>query len=226
MKHIQSFILISIILITASCGNKTEKLSSNKFLGNIPSLAYQKAQQDSISEAKAKSSNTRMKDIEKYLKKQEAVEDKFEAALEKEGKQVKGKDIPYSVADGTGYEVLSMKISEVSKGKRYSGSSGRIEVSFIFAIKITDVNKLDLSFPIQRYSQGQIHVPVEFLDNQGQVIYTKSYQYVYLDTKDRTSIRNGAEYTEITSFSFYGKNAKDLVNFAKVRFPGTNKSKS
>ena len=202
-------IVCGIIIAAFGCGggSSAEKLATNEILGNLPNLVYQKAFSDSVRRDqrdvemdKLKGSNISdwekaAKITEKYKIHKKEEDAKFEAEIEKIKPQLVGKDIPFEVEEGLGYEVTSGKITDVS-------SNGLVSVEV--EVKITDIKTAD----IPRFSKKLITKVLE-IDKNGNQIGTENVFYV-----DLTDSENGAT-GKATKYIYV---SKEKVDFAKIKF--------
>ena len=212
------FVAVCVVFTACSDSLSTKRLPKNDILGNVPSLVYQKVQQDSILEAKFAAEVRNVTDshnftqlIEKYEKMKEDAEKKFKEALTKEQENLIDKEIPFQIAEGLGYEVTSVKIGNVTKDG---------EIEFTFTIKIIDASNVDLSFPFDRYQKGQIRIPVQMINKAGEVFGKDSY-LVFLEesgVQKSSDLINGMEFSQWNGFTITEYNAEAYADFAKIKF--------
>ncbi|MDR1887110.1 MAG: hypothetical protein LBQ70_04265 [Prevotellaceae bacterium] len=216
---------MAVVAAFTACGGGSPKgFSKNDILGNLPLIVYKKAQQDSIfkaqSQAQIPKDKNDMATLERLLKKawkqMEEAKSQYRAEIEAELKNVSDKEIPFSMEEGLGFEATSVKFVDFKDDG---------EVKILLKVRITDVSKLNLTYPLQRGQRAQFHIPVQFLNSADKVLDEQKFQYVYLDTKNSDDIKNGDEYRQMTNFYLIAGNARDYVDFAKVKFVIPQKSK-
>jgi hypothetical protein len=211
---------MSVVMMT-SCGGGSgsvgKKLASNEFLGDLPNLVYQKAINDSIREAKEhtekekfkqdnsknfdKSTGEKWKKMEEQFKtEKKAAEEQFNAEVEKLKPSFVGKELPFEVEDGCGYEVSGLKISDLNR----AGTQVEFEVA------ITD------GTVIKTQGWGTLAFYFQVLDKDGNLI-GKDYSGEFRNTTINMSQKNGT--TAKGSFYLVDKHdAAEMVNFAKIKF--------
>ena len=210
-KFLVAFAILGLsVMILASCGGGSagKKLANNEFLGNLPNLMYQKAFTDSVNKAKY---NAEMKKLDgkkasdwekgakiskKYKARDNEDDAKYEAEIEKIKQTLIGKNIPFEVEEGTGYEILSCKISDVKTDRIY------VE----FEAKVTDVNKV---FP-SKYSKSLSGTPLS-IDKNGKQIGIHYFTLNFSDNKEGTTNKGNIDI-------FLKKEAAQYADFAKIKF--------
>jgi hypothetical protein len=206
---------LAVVMMSACGGSSAGKLPINDILGNIPSLIYQKAKQDSTYKAEAKSETSGIRDagkMEKLFKKYEKLKNEtdaaYEANMEKASSGLKDKNIPFTQAEGLPYEITGVKFAGVS-------SKGKVEISVV--AKVTNASKLE--FP---NSNGKwFYTPLECLNKSGDVLYRDSYAALDFENsaaKSKAEVRNGMEFQDVMNFTISAKDAQKFVDFAKVNF--------
>lgn len=212
---ILSFFVIALFL--ACSENNISCIPKNEILGNVPSIVYQKEQQDSIREAKSKALADDIEDEEKLIKlaekheeESEKAQTEFEEALQKEGENLKGRDIPFSLTESQGYEITSLKITGVNQDG---------EVSVGYTVKFTDVSKINFFRPLMGLGEGKVSLPVQFVDKAGNVLGKSTY-YLFFD---RAKVKNASDLTNGMEVDFYNSipvfnNSKGYSDFAKIEF--------
>jgi len=208
-------------MILVSCGGGSgsgKKLATNEFLGDMPNLIYQKAYNDSIRKAEEKTEEKKLekeyaskkldesaykKGMELYQKfetRKKEEDAKFKAEIEKIKPQLVGKEIPFEMEEGCGYEVSGLKISDLSNAG----------VKVEFEVTITDEKAVKI------YQWGTLSFYFQVLDKEENPI-GKSYYGEVRHTTIIMSQKNGVT----AKGSFYlidKKDAKEMVNFAKIKF--------
>jgi hypothetical protein len=212
--------LLAGTMVTAglsSCGGggSVKRLSANDVLGDIPSLIYQNRQQDSILDAQGKAEAEKAKDFEKlgklmkkYDAKDKELKAKFEAGVETAKPKLVGKDVPFSVADGLGYEIKSFKIVDVEKG-------GQVQAEY--TLKVTDAVTVSGVFR-SLSSGGAVITNFHALNRAGEVIGNDGAGYLDLPKDLKKENLNGTELKGMYYFNITGKKAPQWVDFAKVEF--------
>ncbi len=211
-----AILFVSVILLSACNGDKGEKslnkLPKNEVLGNIPSLVLQKAQQDSTVKAEYKAEMEKFTEYtEKNLKKAEELTKKYKADLEeielefqanltKEKAQLIGKSIPFEVADGIGYTISDLVITDVEK-------SGQVVCEH--KAQVVDINIAS----INGNSKPELIITWTEMDNTGNQIGSNSAAYIGVSAKE-----NNATGTNKMYISIRKKNAEQYVNFQKIKF--------
>ena len=216
-KQSKIFGMLAIVGLSAmmmiSCGGGSGSVKSGKtiarndVLGDLPNLVYQHRYVDSVYSAQRSAEKEKImtdkNGAEKYEKikaKYKALDDaedaKFEAELEKIKLELIGKDVPFEVEEGTGYEILSCKIVLVD-------GSG---VSAEFEVKVTDV---DVVSPYKSLFSKTMTVvcTVQDIDKNGNQIGSNGA--IYLDFPAR---ENGAIAKKTTRIF------ANEVDFAKIKF--------
>jgi hypothetical protein len=231
MKKSILFLVIAAVLTGCGGGFSAKRLPESEVFGNIPSIVYEKMQQDSVIQTNGLAEMESVKEddkkaekiFDKYQKRYEEAKAKFEAAIEKEIAALNGKAIPFSQGESLGYEVTDVKIYEVSP-------DGEVQIGF--RVKITDASKLKLSFPWADLN-GNFPCPVQLLNKSGEVMVDKSYQCIYFlknvkkDGELRTitnasEMKNGYDFYQVASFKINKDNAETYADAAKVHFPQHN----
>jgi hypothetical protein len=215
MKILRNFSVIAMVAMMASCGgsgSSGKKLASNEFLGDLPNLVYQKGYSDSVLNANEKAEMDKLdgskksdwekaaKIDDKYDIKKEEADKKFEAEVEKIKPSLVGKDIPFEVEEGIGYEITSCKVSKVE------GSTVYVD----FEVKVTDFKVAN----IERYGNKLI-LKWHEIDKEGKLMGSE-YGHVYyleLDKKEDGATGKTTQFISISS-----KEAEKYVNFAKIKF--------
>ena len=209
-------LIVACGMFIESCGggsgNVGKDIGKNEYLGNLPNLVYQhnliNDNRNAEKDAKLEKLNTGSKsDYEKAVKiakkfdvRQEEDRKKFEAEVEKIKTELMGKDIPYEVEEGLGYEVLSCKIVNVDD---------RVAVCTEFELKITDAKLAK----IKGYGEPDVYVVVQEIDKDGNQISDDGGLYVKLSGKTDGSTGKRENYIYVS-----WKNAEQMVNFAKIKF--------
>ena len=204
-------------MFLASCGGGSGssggKLASNPFLGDLPNLFYQKQVSDSIRDAEEKAAFDKLdwkkksdwekgeKLKQKFKAQSEEADKKFAAELEKLKTTLVGKDVPFEMEEGLGYEVTSFKVTEV-------GSYGSVKTEL--EIKITNPAEAALL----RYANA-LSVKLQEIDKDGNDIGSYPHDFnINLSGKTEGATGNYTYY----SISVNGRDAKQSVNFAKIKF--------
>ena len=229
MKILKTVLTVAVIALMASCsggsGSSGKKLASNDILGDMPDLVYQYEYSDSVIKAKRDVEREKFKKDgtldkstwEKYSKmdakfdaERDALKAKFDAEVEKLQPSLLGKNIPFELEDGCGYEVSSVKIIDLNKN-----SGAKVE----FEVKITD----ESAFKIR--SWGSVPFYFKTLDKDGNLI-GKDYYGEERDESIIMSSKNGTTGKGNFYLADSKKVAAEMVNFAKIRFikdPNINK---
>jgi len=215
-KQSKIFGMLAIVGLSAmmmiSCGGgsgsvSSKKLAGNEVFGDLPNLVYQKHFSDSVLKVEQKAElgklNPKSKsDWEKGSKIKEKFETrereekaKYEAEIEKIKQQLVGKEIPFEVEEGAGFEITSCKISDVS---RYG------TVSIDCEAKITDVATV-------KFSPFSTVLKLEMLaiDKNGNQIIKDDMCHVSFP-----KVENGAIGKKTAGFYI----SKEFADFAKVKF--------
>jgi len=203
------------VMMLVSCGNGSssvvsgKKIATNEFLGDLPNLVYQKHFTDSIRISKRSAERKKFEggsksDREKWEKvkaKYDALEKednaKFEAELEKIKPTLMGRDIPFEVEEGTGYDILSCKIVGVS------GNGVTVE----FEVKITDVKVCGPPLNNMFTTTISIWTSMQQLDKNGNQIGSDGSVYVDMPGKENGIIGKGEYHI-----------SAQHADFAKLRF--------
>jgi hypothetical protein len=207
---------MSVVMMT-SCGGGSssvsgKKLASNEFLGDMPNLVYQKAINDSNRDAQKDAEKEKVRqDPEKWKKmedkfdaEEEAAEEHFNAEVEKLKPSLVGKELPFEVEDGCGYEVSGLKISNLN--------SAGVQVEF--EVTITD------GTVIKTQGWGTLAFYFQAIDKDGNLI-GKDYFGEFRNTTINMSQKNSTT----ANGSFYlvnDKDAAEMANFAKIKFVKAN----
>ena len=217
-KILGALAILGVSAVMASCGGGSgssgKKLASNEFLGDMPNLVYQRALKDSINDAKKYAEREKFKekasfdksDMEKFKKMEEgfdaeeqAVKDQFNADVEKVKPSLVGKDIPFEMEEGCGYEISSLKISGVERS-----------VAVEFDVKITDESALKV------FNWMTVCFYFQALDKDGNLI-GKDYYGESRHTTIDMSQKNGTT-AKGTLYLVVKEDAAEMVNFAKIKF--------
>ena len=197
-------VIATAVVMLASCGSSPKGLPENDIFGKVPSIIYQYEQQDSIIRANAGSANFLNPDDELKEKFKKA-ELKFKQDMEKEGKRLEGRAIPFTLSEGLGYEVTSLKIQKVDD---------RGDVYVEYSVKLTDVSKIKFHYT------GRISLSVQLINKAGEVfsndVYTADFK---IDgVKNRSDLKAGMEFSGYQDIRIYSSDAKEYVDFAKIIF--------
>jgi hypothetical protein len=208
------FAIVCVMLIS-SCGGGSgsggSKLAKNDFLGDMPNIVYQKHLTDSIRNAEEKAALSKitgksnsdmekaMKIYEKFKTRKKTEDEQLKANVEKIKPELIGKDIPFEVEEGAGYEITYCKISDVESSS----------ISVDFEVKITDVAVAGIS----NYGKPRIIVTVQDIDKDGKQIDANGAYYIDISGKE-----NGATGKSKLLVSISKQNAKGYVNFANFKF--------
>lgn len=225
-------------LILASCGGggdsetktknevKFQKSPKNEILGDLVNISGEysakwKTSEDEYEEA-------RQKNMEKYADNSDKREQNYvkisadhkergkqivaeaNAALEKEMAGLIGKDIPFEVEDGLGFEVVECKISE--KITKHASSCNRTTLTFYYKVKPVDakiIEKLD-SMRSGLYKCLDANGNV-LLDSKGNEIGTNVLGISYNEKKQ---LKNGETIEKEGWFVL----EPCFANFAKIKF--------
>jgi hypothetical protein len=218
----QTLFFFVIVLFIACNGNSVSRIPKNEILGDVPSILYQKEQQDSIREAKTKAASDKIEDEGKmiklareYMEETEKAQAKFEEALMKEGEKLKGRDVPFSLAESQGYEITSLKITGVTE---------KGEVSVGYTVKLTDVSKINFVRPNMGLAEGRVRFPIQFVDKAGNVLGKSTY-YLFFS---RTKVKNASDLTNGMEVDYYNdipvfNDSKGYSDFAKIEFLPSDK---
>ena len=218
-KVILNFAVIAAAVVLVSCGGGTPAgLPKNDILGNVPSLIYQKAKQDSIIEAKyyELTKDLEFEEIgkfhEDYLKESEVVEMKFKQDIEKEIKRLEGKTIPFTLSEGLGYEVTSLKIKSID-------NIGYLNIEY--SVKLTDVSKISCWVDKK---EGHIFLTAKLVNKAGEMLGKYKEQFAVELPKDEikscADLKAGMEFSGSDSYTIKIEedNAKEYIDFAKIVF--------
>ena len=217
MKKVVLVTAVAVVLaaLMTGCGGGSstsgKKIATNDVLGDMPNLVYQKAYVDSVLYAdrdaqKSKLKGTSKSDFEKsakisenYKKRSKEEDEKFEANVEKIKSTLIGKDIPFEMADGIGYEVNYCKISELKYG-----------VNVEFEVTLTNESVIRI------YQWGTLSFYYQVLDKDGNVI-GKDYYGELRNAQISMSQKNG-ETAKGNLYLVSKEDAAQMANFAKIRF--------
>jgi hypothetical protein len=209
--------VLAVGLVTfAGCGGSG---SSNRYLGEIPSLFADYLYNDSVFKAEAKAAVKNMADAEKYFKKEKGYKAKYESRFEAAVKRFKAVDVPVSTGEGAGFEVVGFKFAELTTlGEFATASDVRADYETVLTVKITDATAMDISFPYGFKYKGVIGIPFEYLNSEGDVI-DRDRALIITENTSMEQFKSGDEFS--TTFKLFLKksNAKKYVDFAKVHFP-------
>lgn len=220
MKNIKLiFSVVSLAVLFAffltSCkgdgeASSSKGLNKNEVIGNIPSIIYQFQQKDSVLDAKSQADFDKIKEkadekkikvlYEKYQKQKEALAQEKESIIEKEKSVLVGKQIPYEMEEALGFEVTNFVIKDIDK-------DGQIEAEF--EVKLTNPSIAQL----MGYSTTELVVSTVYVNKSDEVFGSPSAFYVPLDSKEIGATGTYKSYIHIRS-----RDAKDFVEFAKLRF--------
>ena len=216
MKKTLSIIFtIACVILISSCGGGSgsggSKLAKNNFLGDMPNIVYQKHLTDSIRNAEEKAALSKitgksnsdmekaMKIYEKFKTRRKTEDEQLKANIEKIKPELIGKDIPFEVEKGAGYEITYCKISDVESSS----------ISVDFEVKITDVAVAGIS----NYGKPRIVVTVQDIDKDGKQIGANGAYYIDISGKE-----NGATGKSKLIVSISKRDAKEYTNFANFKF--------
>lgn len=218
MKTGKVCLFFSALVLLAACGGNTiSRLPQNEILGEVPSIVYQKEQQDSIRQAKGhakagKAGNEEQltKLASQYAEEAEKAQKAYAEALEKEGEKLKGRDVPFTIAESSGYEITSLKIK---------GASEEGEVSVGYTVKLTDVSKIHFFRSMIGLGEGKINLPVRFVDKEGNVLGKDLFHLFLSDPK----LKKASDLTNGMEVSFYNHipvadDARGYSGFARIEF--------
>jgi hypothetical protein len=224
-------------LILASCGGggdsetktknevKFQKSPKNEILGDLVNISCEYAAKWNASEAEYE--DARQKNKEKYADNSDKREQNYQkisashkergkqiieeanAALEKEMAGLIGKDIPFELEDGLGFEVVECKISKITK---HATSCNRTTLTFNYKVKPVDANiieKLD-SMRSGLYKCLDANGNV-LLDSKGNEVETNVLGISYNEKKQ---LKNGETIEKEGWFVL----EPCFVNFAKIKF--------
>lgn len=193
---------------SASSGS-AKKLAKNEILGDMPNAVYQhylvmeaidadkKANKIDVNSEKDLEKQKKLNEKYKALKKEE--EGKFKAVVEKIKAELVGKEVPFELEEGIGYEVTSCKITNV-EGKT---------VHVAFEVKITDLQTAHLTatrIPDLIVSSCE-------LDKTGAQIGNNNGYHIELSER-----AVGATGKASSSIIMNLGNAEQYVDFAKILF--------
>ena len=202
-------------LMFTNCGGGSgsgKKLASNEFLGDLPNLVYQNGFKDSVRNAKEDAEMNKLnpskisdwekgaKIKEKFKAQKEEAKKEFNAELEKLKPAIVGKDIPFEMEEGLGYEIISFNVTEIDS---YGSVRTNLEV------KITDPKEANL----MRYANA-LSVKLHEVDTDGNKIGYEREFNINLSGKTEGATGNYTYYV----ISFYPKDAVKYVNFDKIKF--------
>ena len=224
-------------LILASCGGggdsetktknevKFQKSPKNEILGDLVNISCEYAAKWNASEAEYE--DARQKNKEKYADNSDKREENYKkisashkerakqivadanAALEKEMAGLIGKDIPFELEDGLGFEVVECKISKITK---HATSCNRTTLTFNYKVKPVDANiieKLD-SMRSGLYKCLDANGNV-LLDSKGNEVETNVLGISYNEKKQ---LKNGETIEKEGWFVL----EPCFANFAKIKF--------
>lgn len=224
-------------LILASCGGggdsetktknevKFQKSPKNEILGDLVNISCEYAAKWNASEAEYE--DARQKNKEKYADNSDKREQNYQkisashkergkliieeanAALEKEMAGLIGKDIPFELEDGLGFEVVECKISKITK---HATSCNRTTLTFNYKVKPVDANiieKLD-SMRSGLYKCLDANGNV-LLDSKGNEVETNVLGISYNEKKQ---LKNGETIEKEGWFVL----EPCFANFAKIKF--------
>jgi hypothetical protein len=216
MKVLNSILAVAIIATLASCGGGSgsgssssgKKLAANEFLGDFPNLVYQKHYSDSIWATERGAALEKAGDNEKkydkvketYKAKEKEADAKYAAEVEKMKPSLIGKDIPFEVEEGTGYEIVSCKISDV-EGSR---------VVIDFELKITDPKAAYFQYQgMFDKSNPKLITSWNYIDKNGNNMISGHADYIEMTEKAIGATGNSKDYMDISP---------EFVDFAKIKF--------
>ena len=223
-KFLSYLIAVIAICMMASCGSGSgssgKQLASHEIFGDLLNLLYQKSYTDSIfyEEKEAvrekwnnSSSSSAQEKWDKAKEKFDAREDeekaKFKAEVEKIKPALVGKDIPFEVEDGTGYEITSCKIHDIESNYVY------IE----FEVKITDVKaaKFDYQGMFDK-SNPKLSISTYEVDKNGNRMGSEWNNVLSVEVPEKADGATG----KATGSTFYIaiENPERYMNFAKIKF--------
>ena len=224
-------------LILASCGGggdsetktknevKFQKSPKNEILGDLVNISCEYTAKWNASETEYE--DARQKNKEKYADNSDKREQNYQkisashkergkqiideanAALEKEMAGLIGKDIPFEVEDGLGFEVVECKISKITK---HATSCNRTTLTFNYKVKPVDakiIEKLD-SMRSGLYKCLDANENV-LLDSKGNEIETNVLGISYDEKKQ---LKNGETIEKEGWFVL----EPCFANFAKIKF--------
>ena len=224
-------------LILASCGGggdsetktknevKFQKSPKNEILGDLVNISCEYTAKWNASETEYE--DARQKNKEKYADNSDKREQNYQkisashkergkqiideanAALEKEMAGLIGKDIPFEVEDGLGFEVVECKISKITK---HATSCNRTTLTFNYKVKPVDakiIEKLD-SMRSGLYKCLDANENV-LLDSKGNEIETNVLGISYDEKKQ---LKNGETIQKEGWFVL----EPCFANFAKIKF--------
>ena len=159
MKRLNIAAAAAVAVIFASCGGdggSKNKYPDSELFGNVLALQCQYADQDSILKAEMEEAEKNAEWSESGIKKFTALKEKNKAAREENVQQLAnaveqakasliGHDIPFEVMEGTGYEVLEVKISDIEKLGTFSVRA-KIRVIDESIRKSFDKKQMDVSW--------------------------------------------------------------------------------
>ncbi|MDL2254651.1 hypothetical protein LJB78_00015 [Bacteroidales bacterium OttesenSCG-928-J16] len=218
----KNILLFIVTLLTASffaaCGGSeggsassgsAKKLAKNEILGDMPNAVYQhylvmeaidadkKANKIDVNSEKDLEKQKKLNEKYKALKKEE--EGKFKATVEKIKAELVGKEVPFELEKGIGYEVTSCKITNV-EGKT---------VHVAFEVKVTDLQTAHMTatrIPDLIVSSCE-------LDKTGAQIGSNNGYHIELSER-----AVGATGKATSSIIMNLGNAEQYVDFAKILF--------
>lgn len=222
-------------LLFTSCGSggnsegttksdvKFQKSPKNEILGDLVNISSEYAAKWKASEDEYE--NARQKNMEKYADNSDKREQNYakisaehkergkqivadaNAALEKEMAALIGKDIPFEVEDGLGFEVMECKISGITK---HMGSCNRTTLNFNYKVKPVDakiIEKLGSYSWLYKSLDANGNV---LLDSQGnEIAEVGGFSY-----NEKKQLKNG----EIVEKEGWFVLQPSYANFAKIKF--------
>lgn len=207
-------ILLSVVFLATCDGGKgggsSKKLGTNKYLGNLPALAYYYEMMDSISSAEYdaqvekhgdKLSNKKAIKISKKLVTHRKENKKiWKEGIIKEKKELIGKDVPFEVKVSN-YEISDLKISEVSE----------------YAVVTTGTVTVMEEMPAEYFFSKRGLQLYYLLLNKNNEVMNKFWAEAPVDDNKRKSALPGEKYEMRLTISFFRK-CVEYVDFAKVVF--------
>jgi len=144
---------------------------------------------------------------EKFDAREDEEKAKFKAEVEKIKPTLVGKDIPFEVEDGTGYEITSCKISDIENDYVYID----------FEVKITDIKaaKFDYQGMFDK-SNPKLSISTYEVDKNGNRMGSEWNNVLSVEVQEKADGATG----KATGSTFYIAilNPEKYMNFAKIKF--------
>ena len=208
MKTFSQFlpVILSAIILTSCGGNGgTKKVTTNKYLGKIPSLVQNYQIKDSVSDATYDDKSekaTKMDDAfaaaQKREKEQKEYKEELKLAIETEKPTLLGREIPFEV-ESDNFVISDVKIAEIS-------DYGSIKVSYLLTAK----NPLDFEPYSKRYSFN-----IKFMDKDDKSITSQKQTHFFQNAKFG---QNQAAVGDTASGIFYVGDIEKMQDLDKIVF--------